>query len=129
MLFWRHEFYPVPMEETDGLGSSQFTPPPPPPPICFVSSTVHPIIPLERMDRLGSYQGVPLSTPCPYCPSYYISPRAHLAGCLWWFNAPLLITLGCIARVSIYRCENRLVVLKTSGCMAYFTTVKITPTQ
>ena len=43
----------------------------PPPPICFVSSTVQPIIPLERMDRLGSYQGVLLSTPCPYCPSYY----------------------------------------------------------
>ena len=55
--------YPtVPVEETDGLGSSQFTP--------FVSCLYcpfHPTVPLLGMDRLRSYQGVPLATPSPYC--------------------------------------------------------------
>ena len=42
----------------------------------------------------------------------------------------LFVTLRCYYNKSIYyRCKNILVVLWQSGCMAYFTTVRVTPTH
>ena len=90
--------YPtVTMEETDGLGSSQFTP------ICFV---VHPI-PSHCTITANGQTGIIPRHPIGYTLSplsIVLSPCTHSAGCLL---CNLFITLRCYHNKSIYyHCEN-----------------------
>ena len=99
--------YPtVPMEETDGQGSSQFTPQ-------FVLLSLL-SIPLYHYCKWTDWDHTKVSHWLHPVPTvYHTIYHPHSSGCLLWL---ILITLRCYYNKSIYyHCENRLVVLTTKG--------------